>query len=199
MSARKGRLFVVLVRIGLGVYLMVLRAALRLPQRRLPGRVDVLATGSFVSQNWLRAHLQPLAAAQGCRTVWMVATRPVPDIPNVHPIYPWRWLSRTTGDVPARLLTFAVAAVRLRPHVVAGFHLLFNGLAAALVATGGTSLAPNKRAANMSPPSNTMNSRVSASSGASAMFVGSHRSCCKPKYGVPNRGSLSGLVSIPLN
>jgi glycosyltransferase involved in cell wall biosynthesis len=37
------------------------------------------------------------------------------------------------GTTPSRLLTFAWAAVCKRPHVVAGFHLIYNGIAAAIV------------------------------------------------------------------
>ena len=134
MNGGSGRGFRGVVRTGLAVYLYLLRAAGRLPRRQVARPARVLVTGTFVSDNWLRAHLEPLAAADACAGVWMVASRPVPPIPNVHPIYPWGWLTRVTGEVPARLMTFVATAVRFRPQVIAGFHLLFNGLAASLLA-----------------------------------------------------------------
>ena len=127
-------LFPALVRTALWVYLRVLQVVQALPRRRPDARANVLLTGTFVSDNWLRAHLQPLAAADACGRIWMVASRRVPDIPNVRGVYPWGWLARVVGDVPARLLTFAAIAIRTRPHIVGGFHLLFNGMAAALLA-----------------------------------------------------------------
>ena len=123
-----------LLRTGLWAYLHALRVVQRLPRREAGDRATVLLTGTFASDNWLRAHLQPLAAAPACAGVWMVASRRVPDIANVRAVYPWRWLAWAIGDVPARLLTFAAIACRIRPHIVGGFHLLFNGMAAALLA-----------------------------------------------------------------
>ena len=38
------------------------------------------------------------------------------------------------GGTPARLLTFAWLALRERPHVLGGFHLLLNGLVTQLLA-----------------------------------------------------------------
>jgi glycosyltransferase involved in cell wall biosynthesis len=134
MSGATPRLFAALVRTGLWVYLRVLQLVQALPRRRPAARANVLLTGTFVSDNWLRAHLQPLAAAEACGRIWMVASRRVPDIPNVRAVYPWRWVARIAGPVPARLLTFAAVAIRTRPDIVGGFHLLFNGMAAALLA-----------------------------------------------------------------
>lgn len=94
----------------------------------------ILLTGRFDSDNWIRAHIGPLAASDACAGVWMVSTRPVPDLPKVTAVYPPRWLVRLIGETPARLATFIRYARRHRPEVVGGFHLLVNGLAAILAA-----------------------------------------------------------------
>jgi glycosyltransferase involved in cell wall biosynthesis len=114
----------------------ILRGIARLiPRRRIgPDGVTVLLTGTFHSANWIEAHLRPLAAAQRCGRVYVVSTYPIPTIERVTSIYPPRWLRRIVGDVPARLISFAGASFMTRPHIVGGFHLLLNGLAAGFLA-----------------------------------------------------------------
>jgi glycosyltransferase involved in cell wall biosynthesis len=94
----------------------------------------VLLTGTFYSRNWIAAHLAPLAASSGCAGVTVVSVRPVPELPGVEVRRPSPWVSALLGEVPSRLLTFGWVALRTRPCFVGGFHLLVNGLAAALVA-----------------------------------------------------------------
>jgi glycosyltransferase involved in cell wall biosynthesis len=94
---------------------------------------EILLTGRFDSANWILAHLGPLSASESCARLWMVSTNPVPALPNVGAIYPPKWLIRITGTTPARLLTFLWAAVRKRPHIVGGFHIMVNGIAAVIV------------------------------------------------------------------
>ena len=91
---------------------------------------DVLLTGTFFSDNWVRSHLEPLAASSRCARVRMVATARVPALPKVEGVYPPTWLIRSCGTVPARLLYFVWVALRTRPDIVGGFHLLVNGLLA---------------------------------------------------------------------
>ncbi len=95
---------------------------------------EILLTGTFYSSNWLAAHIHPLAASERCSRVYVVSTHPVPTYPKVVPIYPPRWLQRLVGSVPARMCVFACTAVRKRPHIVGGFHLLLNGLIAGVLA-----------------------------------------------------------------
>lgn len=103
-------------------------------QRPIPsGGCEILLTGRFDSKNWIVNHLGPLAASKQCSRLWMVSTNPVPDLPKVEAIYPPRWLITITGATPARLLTFLYAALRKRPHIVGGFHLTINGMAAVIV------------------------------------------------------------------
>jgi glycosyltransferase involved in cell wall biosynthesis len=49
-------------------------------------------------------------------------------------VCPPSWLQRLTGRVPARGVWCVVTALRTRPHVVGGFHLLLNGIVALLSA-----------------------------------------------------------------
>jgi glycosyltransferase involved in cell wall biosynthesis len=94
----------------------------------------ILLTGTFHAESWARAHICPLAASQHCSRVLVASTYPLSPLDKVEVICPPHWLIRLAGAVGARLLTFAWIAVRRRPHVIGGFHLLFNGMAAALLA-----------------------------------------------------------------
>ncbi|HYE24088.1 MAG TPA: glycosyltransferase family 4 protein [Clostridia bacterium] len=124
------------LRAAVMLYLSALWLAGKLgrPKRVLPEQADVLLTGTFYSDNWIRAHLGPMGQARAFRRVRMVATSPVPQLENVEAVYPPSWLRKSCGDVPSRLITFIWTALRTRPDVVGGFHLLFNGLLALLVA-----------------------------------------------------------------
>ncbi len=129
-----------MMRLGDFLYRVFLRTALYcyhgwlwlstpLPTRRpKEEKLTVLATATFYSEQWLSAHLDPVAGAENCGKVIMVATAPVPVIEKVEARYPPRWLQACCGGVAARLLLFAYLAVRLRPDVLLGFHLLLNGL-----------------------------------------------------------------------
>lgn len=103
-------------------------------RRLLPGEgCEIMLTGRFDSDNWILAHLGPLSASKECSRLWMVSTNPVPSLAKVKPIYPPNWLMKIVGVTPARLLTFICAAIRRRPHVVGGFHIMINGIAAVIV------------------------------------------------------------------
>jgi len=124
-------------RVALAVYVPLLVAARRLARRpRVPedGRYQFLLTGTFQSENWASAHLRPLALSGRCASITVVAVTSLPAIDKVRVVTPPQWLVRALGGSPARLATFAWVALTARPHVVGGFHLLLNGLLAALLA-----------------------------------------------------------------
>jgi L-malate glycosyltransferase len=124
-------------RTGMAVYVALLAGTrLFVRQHRVPedGRYRLLLTGTFQSENWAAAHLRPLALSDRCASITVVAVTPVPAIDKVHAVAPPGWLVRILGAVPARLLAFAWLALTTRPDVIGGFHLLLNGLAAALLA-----------------------------------------------------------------
>jgi L-malate glycosyltransferase len=124
------------IRAGMACYITLLRLARRIGRRQRPvppAGADVLMTGTFHSDNWVRSHIGPLAASSRCVRLRIVATNPVPSVPKVEAIYPPAWAIRLFGAVPARLCMFAWVAMRTRPDVVGAFHLLVNGLVATLV------------------------------------------------------------------
>lgn len=94
---------------------------------------DILLTGAFYSNNWIHSHLLPLARSSACRRLRVVSTFPIESLPKVELISPPRWLMKIAGGTGARLLTFTGVAIRTRPDIVGGFHLLINGLLAAFV------------------------------------------------------------------
>ncbi len=102
-------------------------------RRLLPGEgCEIMLTGRFDSDNWILAHLGPLSASKECSRIWMVSNNPVPKISKVIGIYPPKWLMKIVGVTPARLLTFLWSAIRYRPHIVGGFHIMVNGIATAI-------------------------------------------------------------------
>lgn len=125
----------IVIRVGMRLYFVALAVArvVHLPGRRGDGPVDVLVTGTFHSDNWVRAHLVPLASSGRCRNVRVVSCNPIPKIDKVTPVYPPVWMRRLIGVVPARLLVFCWTALRHRPNFVGGFHMLLNGLVACLM------------------------------------------------------------------
>src|SRR5574341_2040542 len=97
------------------------------------GRYEILLTGTYYADNWILAHLGPLAMSKRCARIRMVSVSPVPSAHKVEGIYPPALLVRALGAVPARLLTFVWFGLRTRPHILGGFHLLVNGLVVALL------------------------------------------------------------------
>jgi L-malate glycosyltransferase len=112
-------------------------AAARLRRNKKPFPEDglhIVLTGTFYSDNWLETHLRPMGESRLIRLVTMVAAVPVPAMSGVEAVYPHPRLARMLGQTAARLVTFMLVAVRRKPDVVGGFHLLINGLIALLVA-----------------------------------------------------------------
>lgn len=128
---RAMRLLTLLLRI---VYVIGKKCGRRLRQPRNGEGYRILLTGSFDSSNWILSYLQPLVASKGCSHITMVSVSPVPTLPKVSAVYPPKWLIRIVGATPARLLVFFSTAVRKRPDIVGGYHILVNGLAASAIA-----------------------------------------------------------------
>ena len=91
-------------------------------------QVTILATGTFYSDHWLITHLRPMANANTCKHLTMVASTSVPNINKVSGQYAPKCLSKVFGQVAARLIYFSWLAITQRPDVLVGFHLLLNGL-----------------------------------------------------------------------
>ena len=114
----------------------LLKAVIPLKRRALTDKYKIVLTGTFYSDNWITSHLKPLAGSRKCDRLYMVATRRVPSIANVKAVYAPRWLVKVVGEVPARLMLFALVCFRVKPELIGGFHLLINGMAAGLLAAG---------------------------------------------------------------
>lgn len=122
---------------------MAVKAAGATRRRRPPpDGAEILLTATFHSDNWIGAHIRPLAASAAVNRVRIVATRTVPDVEKVVAIYPPDLLRKLIGGVPARLVWFTWEALRRPADIVGGFHLLFNGLLTTVLAklTGARSL-----------------------------------------------------------
>jgi len=120
-------------------YVIVLccELAARWPKRRKSRRrhdehisAHVLLTGTFLSDNWLRAHVRPLALSSCCRRVIVVSDQPMCILPRVRYVCPPAWLRKIFGRVVSRSMLYVWTALRFRPDVCGGFHLLCNGLLA---------------------------------------------------------------------
>lgn len=115
------------------MYLLLMWLAKQLGPRKTPGRrsgYDILLTGTFHSENWVAAHLHPLAMSKYCKRLRVVSVNSVPAMAKVEILHPPAWIKWLLGAVPARLVIFAWVALRDRPDIIGGFHLLFNGLVA---------------------------------------------------------------------
>ncbi|MEO8353151.1 MAG: glycosyltransferase family 4 protein, partial [Chthoniobacteraceae bacterium] len=125
-------------RLGLTLHAFLLRILrpMRVKQRtpRERGPRTILLTGTFYSENWIMNHLRPIAMSEACGQATVVSTFHGPQTPNVEWTPPPAWLCNTIGTTPARLLTFAVIALKRRPDYLGGFHLIPNGLVVSLLA-----------------------------------------------------------------
>ncbi len=110
--------------------------------KRDPEAARIVLTGMFKSDGWLEAHVRPLALSERCQHVWVVTDKPMLELPKTTYVCPPAWMQRAFGLIPARALYCFITTLRVRPHVVGGFHLTLNGLVALLAArlAGGKSL-----------------------------------------------------------
>ena len=121
--------------------ILILYRALILCAKCFPGKknkvnrqLTILVTGTFYSDHWLITHLRPMANANNCKSLTMVASSKVPEMDNAIAAYAPKWLQKLTGQVSSRLIYFSWLAIKHRPDVLVGFHLLLNGLLVALLA-----------------------------------------------------------------
>jgi glycosyltransferase involved in cell wall biosynthesis len=98
------------------------------------GGLRVQLTGLFLSNAWIEAHVRPLAGAARVGRIVVVSDHPLLDMPKVAYACPPAWLQRLAGRVPARGAWCVLTALRTRPHVVGGFHLLLNAIVALFTA-----------------------------------------------------------------
>lgn len=116
------------------VFLILQLGRLDKKKLREDARVSILLTGSFYSQNWLTAHLLPLSRSSRVKSIVLVSDTAEIHGEKIETISPPRWTRRVFGGTLARLIYFSYVAVKLRPDIIGGFHLLFNAIVAMLLA-----------------------------------------------------------------
>lgn len=109
-------------------------ARLRPPRTKGAGRdLSVLTIGPFYSSNWVAAQLEPLAQARSIDKVLVITPTRYRYIKHIEYVTPPVWLRRLVGMPFARALQALATAWRLRPDLVIGYHLPWNGIVALLV------------------------------------------------------------------
>ena len=108
---------------------VILRRVCGLPARsRLMGRGRLLLTGTFHHDNWIRAHILPLAAAEALERIYVVVDRPRFAVDKVVYVCPPSWARRLLGPKVSRLLLVMWVAQRERPDLLMGYHIMPNAL-----------------------------------------------------------------------
>lgn len=93
-----------------------------------------LFIGRFESDNWIRAHIQPLAISSVCEHIWIVSDEKLLDIPNVTYVKPNPKVKKLFGGIISRVYTAHQISKNENIHYVGGFHLLLNGVLAHVIA-----------------------------------------------------------------
>ncbi|WP_415230100.1 glycosyltransferase [Psychromonas sp.] len=90
--------------------------------------------GRFESDNWIAAHIKPLAESNVCAHIWIVADKKMLEIDNVTYVTPSLFVQKIFGSVFARTYTAYKVTKNNDVDYVGGFHLLLNGIFAHVVA-----------------------------------------------------------------
>ncbi|NOT00192.1 MAG: glycosyltransferase, partial [Phycisphaerales bacterium] len=122
----------------------VLGVVQRLTRRRGPAaaiggngaqrKYELLIIGTFYTRNWCISHVTPLARAANVSRVIAVVDGPTQAMPNVTYAYPPRWAARIMGRAFSKFFYALWIAMRRRPALIMGYHLLPGALTALLVA-----------------------------------------------------------------
>lgn len=94
----------------------------------------VMLTGTFYSTNWINAHIAPLVASRHVKHVYMVSYNTDYVLADLTVLKPPTWLTRLCGTTCSRLLCFTYYGVKYHVDYLGGFHILFNGSVAVLLA-----------------------------------------------------------------
>lgn len=112
----------------------VLRARrARTKQQSEPHAYRVLLIGTFYTRNWCISHLTPLSRANNISSIVAVVDGPIHPIERVRYVLPSGAMTRFFGRTLTKLIRALREALRERPDVVMGYHLLPNGMSALLV------------------------------------------------------------------
>jgi glycosyltransferase involved in cell wall biosynthesis len=97
--------------------------------------VNVLLTGRFEADGWLRAHIIPLSKSRYVKHVFVVSDKEFAHIENVTYLCPPAVFTKALGRTNARYVWTIYKTLALDVDCVGGFHLLVNGLLAILLAS----------------------------------------------------------------
>lgn len=103
--------------------------------RRSPGKIQILVTGTFYNEGWIRGHLVPLAMAQSVEKIWLVCDRPWFPLEKVCYITPPTWLRRLFGRSLSRIIMVFTTALRQKPDLLMGYHIMPNSLVCLVAAS----------------------------------------------------------------
>lgn len=102
--------------------------------RPTPAAIDhskprtILLTAGSASENWLKNHLVPLSQSAHCQKIILVNDQPISPTEKIECVCPSRRLKRLLGRTPSRLVTYFFTAIRSRPDICGGFHLIPNAM-----------------------------------------------------------------------
>lgn len=99
-----------------------------------PNKKKFVFMGRFESDNWIAAHIKPLAESNVCEHIWIVADKKMLEIENVTYITPSPIIQKIFGSISARTYTAYRVTKRNNVDYVGGFHLLLNGIFANVIA-----------------------------------------------------------------
>lgn len=117
------------------VYAWAIRKRRMDPTRKAESRgYDILLIGTFYTRNWCISHLSPISKASNVNRVFAVVDGPTQEIDKIQYVYPPSWLVKILGRALAKFLFSLRLAMRERPDLVMGYHLLPNALSSLLVA-----------------------------------------------------------------
>ena len=96
------------------------------PAKRRSG--TLLAVAGFDNPNWLRAHFSPFATLRSVRRVVLVCHEALARVEGVTFECPPGWLAHLMGRSMAKIVWAVRAALKYRPDVLVGYHIMPNAL-----------------------------------------------------------------------
>lgn len=110
--------------------------------RREAGKIRLLLTGTFHNENWFRSHILPLSATKALERIYVVTDRPLFAVDKVSYACPPRWAVRAFGRTICRTALVFWVALRKRPDLLMGYHIMPNAVICLLAASvlGGRSI-----------------------------------------------------------
>lgn len=97
-------------------------------------KISVLAIGPFFSENWSLAHMEALCKADEVNHVYLFTPAAYKQVGKLHYVTHSPRVAAWFGGGIARMLNAWRLALKVRPDLIIGYHLPWNGLIALLIA-----------------------------------------------------------------